>query len=111
MVTIEKVQKIEPLETFYAERVACFMPKAELQENYCSVQKVLPNGDKVYAEVRPVTELKLSMDKFGKVDAVGTIEVTVGIPASMKCTYNPFYPGVSGLTRRVLVCEVKKWEL
>jgi hypothetical protein len=108
----KQMVRIEPLETFYADNLTCFLSEEQPKARYCIVDKVLPNGDKVKAEAKPVVQLTLSFDKVGKVNTFGLTEVNVGFPASMQCTYNPFFPSSSGIgTSELLTCKIKKWEM
>jgi hypothetical protein len=104
--------RIEPLETFWASSLTCFLDEEKPKERYCIIDKVLPNGDEIKAEAKPVVQLTVEFDRVSKVKTYGLTEVSVGVPASMQCTYNPFFPSSSGIgTSEVLVCKVKKWEM
>jgi hypothetical protein len=108
----KEVEKIEPLETFWASSLTCFLDEEHPKERYCIIDKVLPNGDKIKAEAKPVVQLTVEFDRVGKVKTYGLTEVSVGIPASMQCTYNPFFPSSSGIgTSEMLTCKIKKWEM
>jgi len=100
---VNELPKIQPLEQFYAKSLICFLDYESPSDRHCIVKKVTREGKTIDALAKPVVEVVVKMDNHTKITTFGFSDISTGVPAMLKCEYNPFL----GKGSEALFCEVE----